>query len=261
LLASHRGWLDDLPGTRIGRYLDLAGLPAANRSLAAGASALAPFHEGGNLADLIRHTAHTDQGIVYVDGDGKAVFEGRRDRWLNRRSVVVTFGDQAGETTYREGEFAYDTVGLHNDVAVTGAVADAVSIQRDQASIDAFGRRELSLEVDVADISFLANRASIELQTRKDVKLRLPALDLGLVKNDERATAVNAFKLADLVRTYRRPAGESVISRRQRVQQIAESVSGGGKFWGVSVTVADAEVDADITSYGTAVYGTHRYGY
>lgn len=263
LLASHHGWYEDPVDTRIGRVLNVVGWPTADRSISVGHTFIGPLSEGGNAAGILRELGHTDAGIVHIDRDGKVVFEGRQNRWLNRRSIVATYGDGTGESKYRDVQFAYDTVGLHNRVTVrykpTRVTQPTAATDEDAESIAAFGVRDLSFGIQ--SVRFPRNRANLEVQTRKDMRLRISKLGVGVINSDSRASAALAVQLGDLIRVIRRPAGESAINQRVRVLQIVDDVYEGGKFWSVSLAVANAEVDASIEPYDVATYGASRFAY
>lgn len=276
LLASWRGWVEDPPGTRIGRLLNVAGWPAADRDLDAGTGKLLPMNQGGTITEEVQRIADSDVGVAYVDADDKVVFEGRRDRWQTRRTIVATYGDGTGETKYRDVEFAYDTAGLYNHVEVSRpvervtGVIDTEAVKDDSASISSFGRRDLSVEIDNVDLwlfgvtgglQAMSDRAAWELNQRKDMRLRVTALDIGGISSDAKATAAVSVKLGDLIRLYRRPTGEDVINRRLRIQQIADAVTGGGKFWDVTLATSDAEVDAAVEPFDTARYNQSRFAF
>lgn len=140
------GYAQELSGARVGNVLDDLGWPAADRDLDVGQSYM---QATGALADqnALEHlitVQKSEQGIVYIAGDGHVQFEDRHHRLASPHTVSqATFGDDSGEKPYHGLEPRYGADTIYNDVRITrsGGSQQAVSDATSQA---AYGKRSLS---------------------------------------------------------------------------------------------------------------------
>lgn len=87
--AAGSGFTGEKAGARIGRILDYAGWPASRRALDAGLSVTGPLMSTSSDAlSLIQAIAATEQGVVFVAGNGNLTFFDR-SRTLNTVSRVT----------------------------------------------------------------------------------------------------------------------------------------------------------------------------
>jgi hypothetical protein len=134
----------DDSGARIGRILDAYGWPAADRVLATGDTLLQSTTMDGNMLTELLLVQDTEQGSLYMDQQGRVVFQNRRAILTGSRSTTsqALFGDDpagyaiSGELPYLDVETTTPDATLVNsvDAACAGGVeqhaADAVSANR-----------------------------------------------------------------------------------------------------------------------------------
>lgn len=261
LADAGEGWPSDLPGTRIGRILDLAGWDAADRSLDTGTTSLAALSEGTALS-ACQDAAGADGGVFYISRSGDATFQGRRGRWEDDNTVVVTFDDDGTDTPYQQIGWRYDTTLLHNRVKInsnTQGVSDA-SADAPGGSISQYGVRVLSISTISNDTDDNYWRAQWEVWRRQLPKLRLEMIGGEVGEVSEQDAAVT-LELQDMVHAYRRPgAGQSDLSVDLRIASIRHSVSNSGRKWDVEFGLTEAETDQPAI-YGVSLYNGSRYGY
>lgn len=119
--------------TRVGDILDEAGWPSADRSLESGVAAVAAIDvQAQSVLQLLRDTAEAEQGQIFQDADGNAVFKNRVA--ASSASSAATFGPGASELTYTDVSTVTDDDLLFNEALITGAdgseqsATDATSI-------------------------------------------------------------------------------------------------------------------------------------
>lgn len=111
-------WDEDLPGTRIGRLLDMAGWPAGDRDIDTGSALLGPFSSSGSILEALQEVARAEGGrsMLYINGEGKLVFRGRHDFWTGTAYTTsqATFGDGAGELVFDASKITIE----HDDLDI-----------------------------------------------------------------------------------------------------------------------------------------------
>ncbi|NIS31057.1 MAG: LamG domain-containing protein, partial [Actinobacteria bacterium] len=106
-IASHytagaTGFSGEKSGVRVGRVLDVVGVPSALRDIATGDTTVGPADYGGSSAgDYLARVTESEQGYLYVDhlGGGKLKFRSRYERFTATRSTTsqATYaGSEAG---------------------------------------------------------------------------------------------------------------------------------------------------------------------
>jgi len=127
-------WNGDLTGTRIGRILDAAGWPAADRNIDAGTSTLQSSDVGGTALTALQAVEQTEFGALFVTAGGQV-------RFISRYSLLTapyitaqaTFGDSGTELEFGDLTFEYDDKLIFNEAQVSRSggtvqiVADATS--------------------------------------------------------------------------------------------------------------------------------------
>lgn len=125
----------DDAGARVGRVLDSAGWPTADRLVGAGSTTLqATDLDAGVLAEL-QLVTDSELGELYVDAAGRVVFRGRHDVLTDARSVTpqAVFGPDPGEHRYVTATVDYDDSQLANHVSAT-RVGGAEQVTQDTTS-------------------------------------------------------------------------------------------------------------------------------
>lgn len=165
-------------GARVGRILDSAGWPAADRIIDTGSSTLQATDLAGSALTELQLAVDSELGELYVDGAGRAVFRSRAATLTDARSVTpqAVFGPAVGEHRYVDAAPDYDDTQLANKVTA-GVVAGVEQVAQDATSQAAYlirtaSRTDLILQTDAAAASW----AGFVLYISKDPELRFSAL-------------------------------------------------------------------------------------
>ncbi len=89
-------WYGELTGARVGKLLDLAGWPAADRTISTGNAALQSANLAGQKAlGVLQGVEKSEQGQMFMGADGKVVYRQRRWRFEDTTAITsqATFGD------------------------------------------------------------------------------------------------------------------------------------------------------------------------
>lgn len=104
--AGRTPWNGDLPGTRLGRILDLAAVPAADRTIDAGTTVLQSASLETTALGYAQKIEETELGFLFIARDGKVRFIGREaavtGAYLTSQATLVDDDSGAG-IPYREG--------------------------------------------------------------------------------------------------------------------------------------------------------------
>jgi hypothetical protein len=110
-------WANDRTGARVGRILDVAGWPAADRNIDTGVSILQATTLGGSVLSALQQIEDTEQGALFAAGNGTVRFVGRDT--LIGGTNHATFGDSGSELEYADIAYSYDDQLIWNEVQVT----------------------------------------------------------------------------------------------------------------------------------------------
>lgn len=213
---AHGHPMGEAAGARIGRILDAAGWPSADRDISDGVTVLGPWSpDGGYALTGIRAIEAVEQGLFFISGDGKATFRDRTDQWTTDRMVTAqaTFGDDTGETPLANPlRIDGNSIDYVRNM-VTVSYAGATVTVKDATSVAAYGE-----EPDSIDASTLPNTAgwiarqlaNYRVRLRKDPATRVQAATIELHENagaDTHVATVAPLELGDRVTVNRRPAG------------------------------------------------------
>lgn len=240
------GWAGDLPGTRIGRVLDAIGWPSALRNLHTGTTTLQSFPGGDSALGHSQKVAETEEGLLFVDGQGRITLFGRRHLQTSTVSTVsqITFGDGAGELPYRaESTRGIDDLDLWNEVRVTrdnGSTQVAV----DAASQTSYGERTLEKSAQLMDSDSEAkDKAFYLLNQYKTPQQRLERINLH--SQDSPSTLLPQMlgrELWDRVTVKHRPRTTTgyTFSQESIIERIEHRYSPGEWVTNFALSIADA---------------------
>lgn len=224
-------WNSDTVGTRIGRYLDIAGWPSADRTLATGVSILQPVNLASNDAlSLIRQSERSEQGQVYMDQGGVVVFRDRHWRFENSAAITSngTFGDGAGELDYFDIATDDGNVFIANHVRAqrtNGALFDV----KDSTSIGLYYERidDTANSLDNQSDSEVRDLANWRLATRKNPIQRVTQLVIKPQRDPANLfPQVLARNIGDrLIVKNRPPGGGTANTYTVLIEGIAHSIS------------------------------------
>jgi hypothetical protein len=200
--------------------------------------AAASFDEGGGTSALshIQEVAAAERGMFFIDGEGRAVFHDRRQRYA--QTSVVTFTDDlasldADRLKYQGLNPEFDSEQVRNEVIVTrpGGTAQTAT---DGESRTRYRRRTLPLSLPLTTDQDAQNRAAFELKLRKDPRLEWDSLEVKPRAQSAAWPHVLGLELGDMVAIEREPDSTEaitaeIIERSAFVEAIEEE--GGRRDW------------------------------
>lgn len=134
----------ELSGARIGNLLDVAGWPAAWRTLDTGKKTVRAISgEFNSVLGEIRRVTLVEDGLFYIDGSGEAIFKDGHTR-IEDDSIQATFSDDGAGLYYSEVRVDYDDSQLWNEATVT-MVGGTAQFADDATSVAQYGPRSLHL--------------------------------------------------------------------------------------------------------------------
>lgn len=249
----------ELTGARIGRILDEAGWPAADRAIDAGQTVIAAMAIDGDALSAVNATADLERGVAFCNGAGSVVFHDRHRRMKPPYlTATQTLGDSGVELPYRAISGDWDDTEVRNVVRVSRAGSDQEYAVEDATSKADYGPislelTELALTTDV-EAKDLADWLLYQL---KNQKLRFPAIALDPHSSPAALfPALFAMEISDRVTVKRRPQNVgSAISEDQHVESIAFGAdAAAGKFGGCVVQLSPAD-PVDYWILGTSLLG------
>jgi hypothetical protein len=240
----------ELSGARISRILAAAGWYDIAQGLSdidPGQSAVQGTGFGGTALELLRLTADSEIGELYVGGAGQVTFRDRHAPLADARSntVQAVFGDQAGaahpagtELPYTEIQKPDDDTTMANDIQATIAGSSSVQRAQDAASVAKFlfprsyARSDLILQNDTDAL----NWASWVLYVSKDDEARFDSMTVQPGTDpDSLFPQVLGRELGDRIQVWRRPPGQAPISKDCFISSITHTatVDGWVTEWGL----------------------------
>lgn len=142
--AGTHPWQDDLPGTRIGRILDLDDWPADLRELDPGLTTLQSATLGTTALEHLQTVAETEFGLLFVNRAGDVRFVDRTAVFARSPGPAV-YGDDTGEVGYREIVPDDGDEVIRNRARIS-RLNGTVRTATDTGSVDEFGRFDYWLE-------------------------------------------------------------------------------------------------------------------
>jgi hypothetical protein len=261
--ARATAWSDDLSGARVGRILDAAGWPAADRQIDTGVAVLQGADLGGNALAALQKVEETEQGRLFVTTDGKVRFIGR-DKLLQAPYTTsqATYGDSGAELEYDDLVYRYDDQTIYNEAHVS-RVDGTVAVVRDTTSQTRYLRR-----VKVIDgLLHASDTTSIDLANwtvahYKDPLLRVTDLTLHPTAGNETThfPEVLGTELAERVTVRRRPQNlGAAIDQETHVEGIEHSVT--AIDWVTKWNLSPAETES-YWIWGVSTWGeSTRWGF
>lgn len=258
-------------GTVISNVLDMAGWPAADRSIETGQSTVSSVNTAGRSAlDVIKDIERTEQGRFFIGPDGVATFYNRHHTLLSTVSTAVqtTFGDAVGERPYVELVPDYGDTFIRNQVSasrVGGAIytfSDAVSGGQYGTFTDTVTGLLNSSDSEIRDL------ANWRLSHYAQPQFRFTSLTVNpLVEPSTLMAVIRDRKLCDRVNVKRRPGplGAPVgapISIDVLIEGISHRISA-DMTWTTTYSLSPAETQAYMV-FGDSVqglFGTGRFGF
>jgi hypothetical protein len=252
---------------RVGRLLDYAAWPAADRTLDTDSPLVGPLVPNGQTAMSEMYTAAGgDLGEIFITPDGKFTYRGHRWQLGHNLAASATFGDGGGaELPYQDVTLTFDDTQIFNR-ATASATVSGVSTAfdfSDATSITAYGESARDLgTVAVTNGNVVQNTVEWVVSHYKDAILRAEQV---VVNPRRSASTLFPVVLAAQVGTrwtlVRRPQNVgSSISQDVIVQSVSHSI--GLAEWQSTFTLAQSPSAAGVnywilgtgTLAGTAVW-------
>lgn len=255
--ATKTPWNGELPGTRLGRVLDAAAVPSADRTLDAGTTTLQATSLGTDPLSYAQKVEETEAGRLFVTRDGKVRFIGRQagDTGTYLTSLATLVDDDSGAGL----PYLTASADLDEALIVTRATVSrdgSVAITYFDAAAKAeFGWIDQTHEGLLHD-SDTYSRAYAEwiVNTHKTPASRVGTVTLELAKDPVNLyPGILVLELADRLTWKRKPQNTgAVISQAMRLEAIAHET--GGHYWRTSLLLTPFNLGA--SGYGTGVWDT-----
>ncbi len=199
-------WTGDTTGERIGRILDVVGWPAGERDIDTGKTTLGPAATSGQDAlTYMQRVEASEAGWFWQDPDFTLRFRDRYTWFEDFRSAVVqwAFTDQADTAT----SLHFDADGLEFDGFDEDQVVNEVTVSwvdgdttvRDDDSIDAYGRRPLSVDTVLPTAAQARSLGEWILGFRAEPATRVRSLTFDPASDDRLWRAALDVRIGDRV--------------------------------------------------------------
>jgi hypothetical protein len=250
-------WNGDLPGTRLGRVLDLAAVPAGDRTLDAGTTILQATSLGTDPLSYAQKVEETEAGRLFVTRDGKVRFIGRQagDTGTYLTSLATLVDDDSG------AGLPYLTASADVDEA---RIVTRATVSRDGSVAityyDAAAKAEFGWIDETHDGLLHAtdtySRAYAEwiVNTHKTPASRVGTVTLELAKDPVNLyPGILVLELADRLTWKRKPQNVgAIVTQAMRIESVAHET--GGHYWRTSLLLSPFNLG--VSGYGTGVWDT-----
>jgi hypothetical protein len=249
-------------GGRVGRVLDEAGWPAADRTLSTGDTVHGPYIPDRQSAMGYMQDAETaEDGYLFIGKNGNVVLRDRNWQWT--QASVGTFSDDGSDIPYEAITIDANSLEpLRTAVSVTYGPNDAYLKVEDATAKTAYGPAFEALSTPTLDSSLTARSlAQYRLRAWKDPSTRIT--ELTVQPRAKAATAypvVLALELGDRITVERTPGNPVVgsqIVKSLTVQGISHSIDVDGT-WLTTLYLSPAPALGTAVPYlivGDATYG------
>lgn len=269
-LAGPTDVIAETTGARLQRVLD--GFEWSDYALDDGRSMLPAGQGTGNGLSYMQSVAVTEDGRLFVSGDGTVTFLDRHAPFLNTQSTTSqgTFGDGAGELRYSDIVLPDEDDQIRNDVRVRFAAANSqraseseVGVE-DADSIAEFFRHSYERSVLYTDPVEAQNLAEYILNRFKEPFVRVDALKLTPLRDPSGLIPQAAGReIGDRVTVKRRPQG---VGSAITVEALIEGVSHQfplGAAWSTTFNLspADTQPYLILDSADAGLLETNLLGY
>ena len=238
-------WRSDNASVRVGRILDLVGVPAGLRNLAdTGVSLLRGVGElGGTALAHLQQVERAEAGALYVDRTGKVTLVSRKTIFGRAYNTpTVTFGDATGQVPYQPGpSMTYNDSEVVNEVTAgrDGGLAATVV---DTASRDDYGPRSRDLTgLLLRDDTEVLDRANFELATYADARFVLRNLNVWPLEATGKIETLLALDLLQLVSVARSDIVGTALNQPSLLERIEETFT--PVDWRISIAVSPHQAE------------------
>ena len=243
-------------GARVTAVLDRSevSFPAALRDIRTGSSTLGTQLVAAqtNVLDYLQQIAASEQGFLFVAGDGKLTFLGRND--VVSVTTSMTFADDGTNTKYQTFAVAYGAELLYNRVVTTRS-AGSTFTATDATSIAKYLTKTLTLDDLLVSTDAQAQNIGTNLLAKyKEPELRFSEVSTVIEANTAAFTNVVALEIGKTVsvkKSYLTGAPASV-TRTCVVQGLSHRITPGSHVVTVQLGSADNRsfLRLDNTTFG-----------
>lgn len=253
------GWVNDRADQRIGRVLDLLGVPSGLRTLAEASMSVGRFEGGTDALTYLQAVARSDRGRLFMSRAGAVTFTARTADM--GASPVVTFADDSTANAVRFSGFELDLDDrlVANDVTVTGTV-DTTANVTDATSIGEYSRRGLTLDTELPSLDacsdlarYATGRYAAPVSRGRAWTVHPERLLIGSASTRAWATVL-ARELGDLAAMRRTPPVGSTLTKTLQITSIAHEIDLPAGRWEVTFTGAPADTSPAFR-WGVSTWG------
>lgn len=233
---------DESSGDRMARVLD--GLGWTDYELDTGQTTIPGGQAKGNTLVYLQNVTTTEDGRLFVSGDGQVTFLDRHTPFLDSRSNTsqATFGDSGAELGYYDIRLPYSEdqirnhvlIRLPNDAGDTGA---EISVE-DEDSIEEYLRNTYQRDVLFTDRTDAQNLGEYILDRYKDPLLRIEAIVIKPLSDPTNLIPqVLGREIGDRITVKRRPQGGAAITQEALIEGVSHSFTPNGEWtttWNLS---------------------------
>jgi hypothetical protein len=249
-----RGYYTESTADRLARTLSAVGWPTGLRDISTSTTGecFGFWSEGATALSTVQLIAATEQGRLFVAGDGDVTFKSRYSHQLDTTGNTSqhTFSDDGADSDYVDVGFDYDDREVHNDITVTGSFG-AQGAATDATSIAGLGWQTLSITTLLASADLAQDMADGLLAWRKDPQVR--SLPLTSVPQTDPAQwpSVLALDLGQRVTFEITPPG---VGSQVATQLILEQMD-----WDITNALWELTVQASPVPPSVAIYDVDSY--
>lgn len=253
LLAAAGNWGNVRLGDRLRQVAGQVSWPLEDTDFESGSTLLGPFNDDGkSVLSYAQDVIQSEDGLMFIAGDGKWTAYGRHHLITNTRSTVsqATFGDGGGtEIAYTaQVEPTFDEQDLWNRVTMTprNGLPQTVS---DAASIAAYGIRELGQTGLLGSVNDAHDRATFKLRQYKDPLLRVRQVPIERDDSDSLFYSAVTLDLWDRVTYKQRLLNASVFTQDSLIEGVHHSYDARTREREMKFNLSPADASVAGTSY------------
>jgi hypothetical protein len=253
--AALTGWDGDTTGERVTRILDCMSWPSALRDIDTGDSTLGPANPTGTALAYLQSVEGTENGSLFVTGDGKIRFRSRSAIFTESRytTSAVTFTD-AGTPGYMDLAIAPADEWIRNHVTVTGT-DDVSAVANDSTSQQRYLRRPFSVSTLITTNGEALDHANWTLGHYKDPQTRIDTLTW----TPRGASNTNWSKIGSLELDDRLSVTQGGTTFNTHVEQIDHDIGVDG-HWFTTYTLSPVNT-ADVGVFDVGTFDESLWGY
>ena len=241
-------WAGDTTGARIGRVLDLAGWPTADRDLDTGRSTMGAYGSSdSNILAAAQEAETTEGGALWQAPNGDITFRDRHAPIQDWNATVsqAAFTDDGTATNpnhYTALELAYDDQLIVNEAEV--AWTDGTETSRDTASITAYTRQAVRIDTALTTAPEARDRGDWLLARYSGPSVRPERVVLRPAADSRLWRHCLTRKIGDRVTVRRLPQNTgAAIEFDATIESIAHRIADGKNVWETEFGLSPTAVD------------------